>query len=263
MRRARLDSADASVFQCLGCEDWFHDTCVIPTIKKPGEAAPALALDADEFDAFVCAKCATLGQCAKTAGRWRGAPNSGVLAIGIDGNIYGRLDPLAPSVAAPAPAVNGEIPDEPPAKRQRTETVCKAPLSPEQRYPPFIVAPGDFAGAFFVEGFPARWCRCDRVRWRRLGAMLIAQCLPDFAATPFLLVDEPPAPAPAPVDPNAGKSLFQLGTEALDKLPREQVIEGLLRYGDMRDKLVEFLRTKKGPKCVGPAVGWADSAATS
>jgi len=41
------------------------------------------------------------------------------------------------------------------------------------------------------------------------------------------------------------------------------VIEGLLRYGDMRDKLVEFLRTKKGPKCVGAAIAPADSAATS
>lgn len=28
------------------------------------------------------------------------------------------------------------------------------------------------------------------------------------------------------------------------------MIEGLLRYGDMRDKLVAFLRTKKGPRHV-------------
>ena len=56
---------------------------------------------------------------------------------------------------------------------------------------------------------------------------------------PYLLTEEEVYEPPE--DQDAGKSLLDLGTEALLQMPREQAVHGLEAYTGLRDKLMKYL----------------------
>ncbi|KAJ7868844.1 hypothetical protein B0H13DRAFT_1055333 [Mycena leptocephala] len=80
---------------------------------------------------------------------------------------------------------------------------------------------------FLTEKFRERWCRCD-------------ECLPSLEAHPYLLEEEETYEPPE--DPDSGLSLEELGMRALERLPRDRAIDGILAFNAMRDNLRAYLR---------------------
>ncbi|KAI0371960.1 hypothetical protein BV20DRAFT_1065429 [Pilatotrama ljubarskyi] len=80
---------------------------------------------------------------------------------------------------------------------------------------------------FLTEGWRDRWCRCKK-------------CLPSLQAHPFLLEEEETYEPPE--DPDSGLSLEELGMRALQRLPRDRAIDGIMAFNAMRDDLMRHLR---------------------
>lgn len=60
-----------------------------------------------------------------------------------------------------------------------------------------------------------------------------------YEGMPYLLTEEEVYEPPEDMD--AGKSLLDLGTEALLQMPREQAVQGLEAYTGLRNKLMQYL----------------------
>ena len=76
------------------------------------------------------------------------------------------------------------------------------------------------AGDIFLAGeWRDRWCKCDK-------------CMVELRKDPYLLVEEETYEPPE--DPDSGLSLDQLGMQALNRLPRDKVIDGIRAFNDMR-----------------------------
>ncbi|KAI0777688.1 hypothetical protein BD413DRAFT_186809 [Trametes elegans] len=97
---------------------------------------------------------------------------------------------------------------------------------------------------FLTDGWRDRWCRCQK-------------CLPSLQAHPFLLLEEetyePPEDPDSGMWPGSvvylfvscrpsGLSLEELGMRALQRLPREKAIDGIMAFNAMRDDLMKHLR---------------------
>ncbi|KAH9896876.1 hypothetical protein C8Q73DRAFT_641835 [Cubamyces lactineus] len=80
---------------------------------------------------------------------------------------------------------------------------------------------------FLAEGWRDRWCRCR-------------DCIPSLQAHPYLLEEEETYEPPE--DPDSGLSLEELGMRALQRLPREKAINGIMAFNAMRDDLMKHLR---------------------
>ena len=110
---------------------------------------------------------------------------------------------------------------------------------------------------FLTEGWQDKWCRCDKVRdltkRDQANADRRRQCLPLYSKMPYLLYEETVYEPPA--DPDAGKSLDELGTAALMQMPREQAIRSVEAYQGLRNKLKAFLQPFAAE---GKVVGEAD-----
>ncbi|KAL1692810.1 hypothetical protein GGG16DRAFT_123725 [Schizophyllum commune] len=94
------------------------------------------------------------------------------------------------------------------------------------------VARGDYSlgtGDVFLtrEDFRERWCRCE-------------ECLPSLLANKFLLEDEETWEPPE--DEDSGRSLEELGLRALNSLPRDRAIDGIMHFNALKDHLVGYLR---------------------
>ncbi|KAL1677887.1 hypothetical protein EV122DRAFT_213153 [Schizophyllum commune] len=94
------------------------------------------------------------------------------------------------------------------------------------------VARGDYSlgtGDVFLtrEDFRERWCRCE-------------DCLPSLLANKFLLEDEETWEPPE--DEDSGRSLEELGLRALNNLPRDRAIDGIMHFNALKDHLVGYLR---------------------
>ncbi|KAL1736688.1 hypothetical protein EV714DRAFT_198352 [Schizophyllum commune] len=94
------------------------------------------------------------------------------------------------------------------------------------------VARGDYSlgtGDVFLtrEDFRERWCRCE-------------ECLPSLLANKFLLEDEETWEPPE--DEDSGRSLEELGLRALNNLPRDRAIDGIMHFNALKDHLVGYLR---------------------
>jgi E3 ubiquitin-protein ligase UBR7 len=91
---------------------------------------------------------------------------------------------------------------------------------------------------FLTEGWRERWCRCSDVRLLPLISHLaltgsnFRQCLPDLERFPYLLAEEDTYEPPE--DPEASLSLEELGMRALNKIPRDRAIDGMIAFQDMR-----------------------------
>lgn len=67
-----------------------------------------------------------------------------------------------------------------------------------------------------------------------------SQCSPLYVDLPYLLEEE--TVFEPPDDPDAERSLHDLGISALSQLPRDQAIQGLEAYQTVKDKLMSFLK---------------------
>jgi len=89
--------------------------------------------------------------------------------------------------------------------------------------PPAIESTGDI---FLTQGWRERWCRCSN-------------CLLHLSARSYL--EEEEETYEPPEDPDAGLSLEELGMRALEKLPKEQAINGIMAFQRMSAELSQYL----------------------
>ncbi|KAF7303812.1 UBR-type domain-containing protein [Mycena indigotica] len=242
--------------------DWFHESCcMLRTRPDPLESEPPPQEDvvddaaseasssglpppliaAADYDAFVCRACVrkipslqrVIGTpMATTVFRkdvntpwtpFRGTEDDATVIV-AETAVIGEKRPSSPGATEPAP------------KRARTESsseLCLAPASLATLQSTYTSENVDwdkalFTGdAFLVDDFRSKWCRCK-------------SCLPSLEAHPYLLEEEETYEPPE--DPDSGLSLEELGMRALERLPRDRAIDGILAFNSMRDKLRSYLR---------------------
>jgi len=89
--------------------------------------------------------------------------------------------------------------------------------------PPAVESTGDM---FLTQGWRERWCKCSN-------------CLLYLSARSYL--EEEEETYEPPEDPDAGLSLEELGMRALERLPKEQAINGIMAFQRMSSELNQFL----------------------
>ncbi|KAJ6466837.1 hypothetical protein C8R45DRAFT_1020277 [Mycena sanguinolenta] len=212
---------------------------------------PPPLITSEDYDAFVCRACViaipTLRRLVGTPGAItvvRTDPSSPWTRLG-DEPLPGDTDAPVAIADSDASASAGEKRPaapaaEPAAKRARTDS-GSTPAKPCLAPPPEPLAQAAYTSTaeldwdtalctgdvFLTENFRARWCRCD-------------SCLPSLEAHPYLLEEEETYEPPE--DPDSGLSLEELGMRALERLPRERAIDGILAFNAMRDNLRAYLR---------------------
>lgn len=234
------------------------------TDTSDDELPPAL-ISSDDYETFVCGACV---QRIPVLKRYAGSSEAVMVGRGacgwvkLDGeegdvDVVGRGDEKEVNedmvgAAAEADVTAGmkrpqEDPTAPDAKRRRVSEQpeshaseqpqitgpCQAPTrGPAAERVLDAVARGDHSlgtGDVFLtrENFRERWCRCG-------------QCLPSLEMNKFLLEEEETWEPPE--DEDSGLSLEELGLRALNKVPRDQAIDGITHYNKLRDHLVNYLR---------------------
>ncbi|KAJ7182744.1 hypothetical protein C8R43DRAFT_1054720 [Mycena crocata] len=265
-----------TMIQCLSCEDWFHESCCkLRTRPEPRPPTPEPEITAEaevanvvndaasdasssglppplisSYDAFVCRSCVMT---IPTLRRFVGTPGAiTVVRPDID-SPWTRLGDEPSAEDAPVVVAETDNPqtstgakrapsppaEEPAAKRARTESStstrpCLAPSVEPLAQAAYTLSEFDCdkdlctGDVFLMENFRQRWCRCD-------------SCLPSLEAHPYLLEEEETYEPPD--DPDSGLSLEELGMRALERLPRDRAIDGILAFNAMRDGLREYLRS--------------------
>ncbi|KAF8201219.1 hypothetical protein K438DRAFT_1821619 [Mycena galopus ATCC 62051] len=225
---------------------------------------PPPLITSEDYDAFVCRACV---MAIPTLRRIVGTPGAITVVRADVGSPWARLgDESSPEeVDAPVVIADSEssasagakraaLPtEEPAAKRARTESSGSTSAKPCLAPPIEPLAQGAYTtpaeldwdtalctgDVFLTENFRARWCRCD-------------SCLPSLEAHPYLLEEEETYEPPE--DPDSGLSLEELGMRALERLPRDRAIDGILAFNAMRDNLRAYLRPfAEDGKVVGEA----------
>ncbi|KAJ7088647.1 hypothetical protein C8R44DRAFT_861607 [Mycena epipterygia] len=214
---------------------------------------PPPLISSMDYDAFVCRACVlaipTLRRLVGTPGAIAVVRADAVAPWTRLGEEPAREDaPVAiadadaeePSSSTGAKRALSPHADEPAAKRARTASASPASARPCLAPPPeplaqtaYVQAELDWDAAlctgdvFLTDNFRERWCRCD-------------SCLPSLEAHPYLLEEEDTYEPPE--DPDSGLSLEELGMRALERLPRDRAIDGILAFNAMRDNLRAYLR---------------------
>ncbi|PWN91413.1 hypothetical protein FA10DRAFT_300027 [Acaromyces ingoldii] len=284
------ETEEETMFQCLVCEDWLHESCTSlrPTLSRPGDgredqAADGPLLDHDSFDLFICDTCVRKPECTvlrdyigargwavclptnanELPKEWDGLPARDVVAAVAGWEMPYRIMGLndgnasVPDTSSMGDAAEGESASKPDRMGDHAEaaTGSKRPAISEDedllaskraRLGDCIRPEGlkNLQGrldVFLEEQFRARICRCS-------------ECLPKFAAIPFVLEAEdtynpPQSQAVSEIGDHESEggasqtsSTYDLGLAALNRLPREQMINSLEAYNHLRDALFQHLR---------------------
>ncbi|KAI0764952.1 hypothetical protein C8Q74DRAFT_1450087 [Fomes fomentarius] len=224
---------------------------------------PPPLISADDYDVLVCSACVrkidALRRVAGTHGalmvvRSSSSDTEPWTIIGKDAakeiapvnvetaDVKGNEDPQVPA-AGEKRERSGSVVEGPQAKRPRVSEACLTPPQDQgvKKLLDILDAPSTdeavkeedtdrcygAGDVFLTEGWRDRWCRCNN-------------CLPSLQAHPYLLEEEETYEPPE--DPDVGLSLEELGMRALQRLPRERAIEGIMAFNAMRDDLMKHLR---------------------
>ncbi|PLW11104.1 hypothetical protein PCANC_15870 [Puccinia coronata f. sp. avenae] len=112
-------------------------------------------------------------------------------------------------------------------KDDRREGACRAPFKNVSDSVLHSLDPR-FSNVFLVAGWRTRWCRCP-------------DCFEVLSRLSWLVEEEEDVWEPGE-DADSLKSIHDLGLEALQKLPREQLVHGLSAYNKLKQQMLEFLR---------------------
>lgn len=255
---------------------WDHPSPSTSTSSQEDPSIPRALIPASAYDAFVCGECVV--QPGNEILRRLAGSEGARLVVKRDGGEW-EVYPAGWETITLEDHTNGEIgkkrnreedediddAGERPAKKIKTDEstavaetngagkstiICSTPTpnADVQRLLERVakggsVAPGELEGTgdmFFTPGWRERWCKCSNVSLytgRNCLILIHIQCSLPVAAKPYLTEEEETYEFPD--DPDAGLSLEELGMRALEKLPRDQAINGIQAFQTMR--LVEFL----------------------
>lgn len=212
-----------TMFQCLLCEDWFHDQCIeIENIENY-----------EDFDLFICRTCVKKESwlkryihikgflCNKKIKKKESDKDDKQEVIDVKINTDRDIELLTFDKNRKREADTNVL-TESFLKKIKTEDHSQEscfwanlPMCPEEDISLFLSY--DF----------------------RLGICHCVQCLSLMAKNPVLLAEEETYEPPEDSD---DESLMDAGIRALNTLPRVQAIEGIIAYNHMKDALSKFLR---------------------
>ena len=291
------------MYQCMSCEDWFHEICLnlrdhnaqqSANDDDSEDAGPNLRLPRSKFDAFVCSECVlnrdldlltryagtpgfvmleTMGESADDNKHTSKDDDDGAIPLkfsnkrehsdevngegeendakrfkteeAVKGEGEGDVQPSAEATTAPAepqhsqpqPQPQPESQSQPQPPQDTAATPCHAPpphassqqllTSLRQNPPPKPPSSAPRADMFLLHGWREKWCKCDN-------------CLTKLSKHPWLIAEE--ATYEPQEEEQTDKTLFQLGTEALNSLPREKTLDGLKAYEKMSSSLKDYLK---------------------
>ncbi|RLV95389.1 Protein mlo2 [Spathaspora sp. JA1] len=200
-------------FECG--EDWYHDRCILGVDKSAVTPNSKLKYfpELDNFDVFICWKCVD-----------RFKP------------VFEELDKHSEIVYAKIPHIQASTvdewfdhkesleSDEPTPKKIKLDTASNGnQVQPQYSY-------------FLVEGF--------RDQLTKLYTELPPnEPLHKFLSNnTYLFQDDPIYEPPSDDEDSDTGSILDMGTDALHSLPRQQAIEGLQAYENMKSKLHSFFK---------------------
>ncbi|KAF8554501.1 hypothetical protein OG21DRAFT_1597299 [Imleria badia] len=266
-----------TMIQCLGCEDWFHESCLnlrerpppresSPDLPDPDDTAtheddcsdassdlPPPLLSADDYDSFMCAGCVS-----KVPILRRYAGTQGAIMVVRDGEqgSWQRLDGNSPEkaqgtsnepsldVTDPQPVTikrprsrSSSQDNEPEAKRTRV-SMSPPCLAPVVNHIAQAIFDNKMSGS--ESSSPEGTGDIFLTEGFRQRWCRCERCLPSLQAHPYLFEEEDTYEPPE--DPDSGLSLEELGARALERLPRDRALDGIHAFNDMRDNLLEYLR---------------------
>lgn len=222
---------EGTMVQCLlgtSCgEDWFHERCIGKT--SSGEIA-------DE-KLFICWKCTNAVPWLK---RYIGRP--GIVGVTHQEHTVESLKRKVNSLGEPSPKKIklDQILEESSATKDQSkqenveENGLKAVSVNEQdrsqsstecKLEGLLMGPNDETSLFLDDNFREELCDCAGCQERM----------------PPILIDDIPTYEP-PVDEDDVASIHDAGSAALNSLPREQAIDGIMAYRRMKERLTAFLR---------------------
>ncbi|KTW29406.1 hypothetical protein T552_01358 [Pneumocystis carinii B80] len=212
---------ERTMFQCLLCEDWFHDECIgMENIKN-----------SDDYDLFICRSCVKKESWLKRYLYVKGFAcnkkkevsyqneresilntvsdaNEEISVLNSDKNMKRKLDDEESLEMSPKKVKT----------ENNNEQSCSWAILP--------MGPEEDISLFLTNDFRLGICHC-------------VQCLALMAKNPVLLAEEETYEPPEDSD---GESLIDAGVRALNSLPRVQVIESIIAYNYMKNALSKFLR---------------------
>jgi E3 ubiquitin-protein ligase UBR7 len=204
-----------TMFQCLQCEDWYHDSCI-----RKQETLP----DEELFDQFICRTCVADMAWLK---RYAGQRGFDAHAAKQDRQVA-QSDEKTDEDDRPTKRVKLETestpePEMATGRKGTVEEACTWVSLPEQP---------DVQSLFLQEDFRSVLCTCEA-------------CVLRAAPFPFLKEEEDVYDPPEDDDAD-GESVYEAGAramqETLDRLPRQQAIEGVLQYAKLKEHLTRCLR---------------------
>ncbi|CAK9786946.1 hypothetical protein CC85DRAFT_286164 [Cutaneotrichosporon oleaginosum] len=256
-----------AMIHCIGCEDWFHESCLNLAPRKPERDTPLpeeeeesdSLLPSESYDGLLCAACADHPFVAERKGRdgWMVVVPRGDEWVvegrkeGEEGSGRARMvekaeEPAWGGEAGPALGKKRASEDEgPAAKRVKVEAPGQVLTEAVTAEP--TVEPTAEPTAIPTSTVPPPAQATAEPR-RAAGDVFLADGVRDHlkatlsdaeaAALPFPLVDEeiyePPADSPP-------ETLEAVTERVVSALPRVQAIEALYGYESMRDKLKVML----------------------
>ena len=193
-----------TMYQCVLCEDWFHDTCIANEETLPHE---------DLFNEYICRKCTK-----QEAWLLKYETRSDV-AISTDDR-----KPIASEQASDGKRKATDDLDKRPSKRPNSaHENCSWASLPE--------LPDDKdRSLFLLDDFRDKLCRCEN-------------CQARMAHLPALLAEEdvyePPTDSDLSGDETNTEDVLQ---SVLNSMPREKAIEGVLALGSLKQQIMSYLR---------------------
>ncbi|GMK58788.1 hypothetical protein CspeluHIS016_0602300 [Cutaneotrichosporon spelunceum] len=266
------ETESEAMIHCIGCEDWFHESCLNLAPRKPERIEPLdedeeesdSLLPSDSYDGLLCAACAAhpfvnarrgkegwmvivpQGEGWVVEGQKPGDVNEEGKTEGLKAG--GEIEPdvvVKPGVEiTPTGQKRASEDDQPAVKRARVDDTSQALAAIVTAEPASASSTTAAASTEPVAGTaqsapPTRTSAGDIFLAHGIREHLKATLSDaEAAALPFPLVDEviyePPADSPP-------ETLEEVTQRVVGGLPRAQAIEALYGYEVMRDKLKVML----------------------
>lgn len=262
------------MIQCLVCEDWCHEPCLMGRQTAVGQQAgaaveteaDAAVLTPDDFDVLICQRCIRQKEDLRhLLERYAGMEGGGVVVISEQDEVLGKVTVdetevetgtgAAVSVGEPSAsdtetkrntdAAGLQHEDETrPAKRARAAFSPDPSAGGESRNACRAPhRPAATEGDWPLNRLEAKGARLNVYlqegwmdRWCRCG-----ECLKTLLKYPYLLEEEEVYEPPE--DADASKSTFELGMEhLLTRMPRGQALDSINAFSQLSERLKGFLR---------------------
>ncbi|KAI9314723.1 hypothetical protein BX666DRAFT_1962790 [Dichotomocladium elegans] len=215
------EKEEGTMFQCVLCEDWFHEECI-------GEIPD----DVEDFESYICRDCTdrfpfliqypssyiTLGLCTSNSKVHAWCKPSDI--TNENGNEKDVMAPTTSSESSYQAGQKRKAEDELSGDKKKPTAAankCKQVSYPER------------VDMFLREGWRSELCRCDK-------------CKAAYSthAINFLLEEEETYEPEK--DEDAGRSLEDIGMEQMMRMDRVKALESIIAYQTLASQIKDYLR---------------------